>query len=111
MPDEGTHLAKKSHNTGPLQSTAHPPKKPHKRIHRGPIQFQSLHPVGVCVRYEGGAKIYESTEEVTEDSVCRGYTSIIEPSEALMEQIQKGVEQVGEQLQHGKQKLCGSGRH
>lgn len=40
------------------------------------------------MRYEDGAKIYESTEEVTEDSVGRGYTLIIEPSETLMERVQ-----------------------
>lgn len=95
MAEEGTHLARKSHSIGPLRSTAHPPKKRRREytevrkvLKENQIQFQSLHPVGACVRYEDGAKIYESTEEVTEDSVGRGYTLIIEPSESLMEQVQ-----------------------
>lgn len=73
-------LQGKSHDLGPPLSSAHSHKTEktyaefHKVLQENQIQFQRPNPVSLRVRCDNGVRIYESTEEVTEDLVCHAYT-------------------------------------
>lgn len=54
------------------------------------VQFQTLFPARLRVRYEDGARIYDTIEEASEDLLKRGYAvTAITPPETLMEQVQR----------------------
>lgn len=54
------------------------------------IQFQTIFPARLRVRYEDGTKTYDTVEEASEDLLRRGFTvTTIKPPETLMEQIQQ----------------------
>lgn len=61
-----------------------------KVLKENQVQFQTLFPARLRVRYKEGTKTYETIEEATEDLTNRGYTvKIIRPAESLMEQVQR----------------------
>ena len=65
------------------------------------IQFQTMYPARLKVKYDEGTKIYEIVEEATQDMAKRGHpVEIIRAPETLMEQLrqltwQKGSRRVG----------------
>ncbi|KAJ8353684.1 hypothetical protein SKAU_G00212510 [Synaphobranchus kaupii] len=61
-----------------------------KVLKENQVQFQTLFPARLRVRYKDGTKIYETIEEATEDLTDRGYTvKIIRPPDSLMEQVRR----------------------
>ncbi|KAJ8348998.1 hypothetical protein SKAU_G00277150 [Synaphobranchus kaupii] len=65
-------------------------QKVRKVLKENQVQFQTLFPARLRVRYKDGTKIYETIEEATKDLTDRGYTvKIIRPPDSLMEQVRR----------------------